>query len=970
MTSTASDTIAAQLVQAQQHYQAGTLTEAEAVYRQIVQHDPHQVEALFWLALLADQAGRNQDSIDYYEQVLALQPNSAEAHGNLGSVLLKLGKVEEAIAHHRQALALMPDNAKAHYNLAIALYEQKQDQEAIALYQQAIAVQPDYANAHHNLGMAFYRQGKPEAAIDCYRQAVQLEPNHASAHNSLAVALYQQNKLDEAIEHYQQAIAIYPGYVNAHDNLGIALKQQGKLEDAATHFQQAIAFNPSYANAYINLGNTMRELGRFNEAIAYCQESIRLQPSNADAHNTYGCVLVDLARFKDAIACFEDAVRLRPDFADAHLNMGIILLQIGEFRRGFEEYHWRWKTKQCPDLRYTQALWTGESLNGKVILLTAEQGFGDTIQFARYAPMVAARGGEVIIACQKPLLRLLSTVPGVSRCVDRDKDNIDIHTHAPLLELPYILGTTTDTIPANVPYLSPLSQSTIRLDVPPDTRLKIGIVWATNPSNSTSGKRSCSLSHFLSLLEVPGIALYSLQKEQPATDLALLHNTPRLQDLQDQLTDFADTACAIAQLDLIITVDTAVAHLAGALGKPTWTLLPHIADWRWLTDRDDNPWYPTMRLFRQNQPADWDGVMQQVRQALMANGEPIGNDELRSRSVSVGDMTNGEPIGNDELRSRSVSVGDMTNGEPIGNDELRSRSVSVGDMTNGEFQTRHSALGTRHSPLDTRHSTSDTRHSPLSPRHSTLSLTGFNRIRQCRHGMMLFNVSDLGIGRSLDLYGEWTEGAVSLFQSLVYLGNTVVEVGTDIGAHTVFFAKTVGLQGKVIAIEPVRMQFQMLCANLALNSITNTHTYPIALGETTGFLPLSAIAQSTTAQAITTDTPPKEQVQVASLDSFGIAQCRLLKLDVAGMTLPVLKGATQTLQRCQPALYLVGDPLDTAVVNYLSTLGYDLYWHCPPLYSPHNFSQNSRNIFDHQAQRNMLGFHRTQNITVNGLERV
>lgn len=939
MASIASDTIAAQLAQAQQHYHAGNLAEAEATYRHIVQQDPRQVEALFWLALLADQAGRTQDSVNYYEQVLAIQPNSAEAHGNLGSVLLKVGKVKEAIAHHRRALALMPDNAKAYYNLAIALYEQKQDQEAIDLYQQAIALQSDYANAHHNLGMALYRQAQPEEAIACYRQAVQLEPNHASAHNSLAVALYQQNKLDEAIEHYQQAIALHPGYVNAHDNLGIALKQQGKLEEAATHFQQAIAFNPSYANAYINLGNAMRELGRFNEAISYCQESIRLQPSNADAHNTYGCVLVDLARFEDAIACFEDAVRLRPDFADAHLNMGIILLQIGQFRRGFEEYHWRWKTKQCPDLRYTQALWTGENLNGKVILLTAEQGFGDTIQFARYAPMVAARGGEVIIACQKPLLRLLSTISGVSRCVDRDKDNIDIHTHAPLLELPYILGTTTDTIPANVPYLSPPSQSSIRLEVPPNTQLKIGIVWATNPSNSTSGKRSCSLSHFLSLLEVPGIALYSLQKEQPATDRDLLDSTPRLQDLQEQLTDFADTACAIAQLDLIITVDTAVAHLAGALGKPTWTLLPHIADWRWMRDRDDNPWYPTMRLFRQNQPADWDGVMQQVRQALITNGEPMGNDELQ--------------------------------------------------ITNGEFQTRHSTLATQQisygdaarTPLDTRQisygdatrTTSDTRHSPLSPRHSTLSLSGFNRIKQCRHGTMLFNVSDLGVGRSLDLYGEWTEGAVSLFQSLIHLGNTVVEVGTDIGAHTVFFAKTVGLKGKVIAIEPQRMQFQMLCANLALNSITNTHSYQIALGETAGFLPLSAIAEQNPIQspaALVSGSAIAEQVQITTLDSFGIPQCRLVKLDVAGMTLPVLQGATQTLQRCQPALYLIGAPLDTAVVEHLNFLSYDLYWHRPPLYSATNYAQNSRNVFGSKIQSNMLGFHRAQNITVNGLERV
>jgi FkbM family methyltransferase len=236
--------------------------------------------------------------------------------------------------------------------------------------------------------------------------------------------------------------------------------------------------------------------------------------------------------------------------------------------------------------------------------------------------------------------------------------------------------------------------------------------------------------------------------------------------------------------------------------------------------------------------------------------------------------------------------------------------------------------------------------------------------------MMLFNVSDLTVGRSLDLYGEWLEGSLNLFQSLVQLGNTIVEVGAGMGAHTVFFAKKVGLQGKVVAIEPQRIPFQMLCANLALNSITNTYSYQIGLGETDGFLPLSAIAGQNPNQPPTTfgSESAIAQVQIATLDSFGIPQCRLLKLDVAQMTLPVLQGATQTLQRCQPVLYLIGDRLDTAVITHLKSLGYDLYWHRPLLYSATNYAQNSRNVFGSKAQTNLLGFHRSQNITVNGLE--
>jgi FkbM family methyltransferase len=901
-----------QLNLAQQHYQTGNYLEAEAIFRQVVQQHPQQAEALFWLALIADQLGRPLDSIAYYEQVIRLQPTSAEAHGNLGSVFMKVGRLEDAIAHHRESLRLSQNSAKAHYNLAIALYQNNQVEEAIDHYRQAIASMPDYANAHHNLGMALYKQGQVEAALQHYRRAVELEPNHTSARNSLGVALYQQGQLEAAIEQYQQALAISPGYISAHDNLGIALKQQQKLTEAAVHFQQAIALNPHYANAYINLSNTLREMGRFEEAIVHAQEAIRLQPSNADAHNTYGCILVDLGQFEEAIVAFEAAIQHRPDFADAHLNLGLVLLQLGHFQRGFVEYHWRWSTAQCPDLRYTNALWKGAELHGKTILLTAEQGFGDTIQFARYAPLVAQRGGRVVIACQKPLVRLLSTVPGVSQCVDRDKDDVETHTHTPLLELPLIFGTTLDTIPAQVPYVSPPPDSSLKLKVPPQTRLKVGFVWATNPNNSTSLKRSCPLSHFLSLLDVPGIALYSLQKDAPEADRALLNSEERIQNLAEQLSDFADTAAAIAQLDLVITVDTAVAHLSGALGKPTWTLLPAIPDWRWLLNREDSPWYPTMRLFRQSQPNDWAELFTRVITALQT--------ELSHPRPSF--------LPNKRFTETSLPI----------------------------HSSPHPPIHPLHSPTV-----------PSSP--PALSLPGSNRLKQCRYGVFLYNPHDQLIGRSLDLYGEWSEGEIKLFQSLIQPGQTVVEVGTDLGAHTIFVAKAAGLQGKVLAFEPQRLVFQCLCANLALNHLTNTFPYAIALGDRAGLLSGIDLAQSLNRPVGGGNYSP-EPVQVATLDSFAIAHCHFIKFNVGTRLLPVLQGAAQTLQKTTPILYVVSDrpspPIDA--LAYLQAIGYALYWHHPPLYNPDNFCQNSHNVFGSATLNNVLAFHRSLNITVNGLE--
>jgi len=980
MSSHPSDRTTAQLTAADQHYQSGALAEAETLYRQVWEEHPASVTALTWLALIADLTGKPEESIAYYDRLLALEP-SAEAYSNLGTVLCRQGRIQEGIAHQRQALALKPHQPETHYNLGLILSQIGQTDDAIAHYRQVIALAPHYSSAHNNLAMALYKQGKLEDAIAHYEQALAIDPTLVNAHNGMGVCLFCRGLVEDAIAHYKQAIALKPDSFSAYNNLGTALQKQGNLEDAATHYQRALDLNPQYAsahdnlgtvrqaqgqveaaivyyrraleldpnlaNAYNNLGSALQAQGRVDEAIASCLKAIQLQPDHADAHNNYASGLVERGDFEQAIKHYRQAIHHKPDHTNAHLNLGIVLLLLGDLKQGFEEYHWRWQTQQCSSLRYPQALWDGSDLNGKVILLTAEQGYGDTIQFARYASLVAQRGGHVVIACQKPLIRLLNTLPGIDRCVDRANVDVQTHVHAPLLDLPLLLGTTLETIPSHVPYLT--SASNFRLLVadnpsatPHPVRLsahvealyptpfKIGIVWAVNPDSSTSSKRSCPLERFLSLSEKPGIALYSLQKKPTEADLALLASHPNIQDLHEHLHDFADTAAAIAQLDLVISVDTAVTHLAGALGKPVWTLLAKVADWRWLRDRDDTPWYPTMRLFRQEQDGDWDGVFERVAEALRGEGR-------------------GERSQKSEVRSQK------SGGKAARTEETRELE---------ELKTQNSKLSpTPHSPLPT----------PLTP-------SGFNQLQSCRHGTFLYNRNDLYIGRSLELYGEWSEGEVALFQPLIRPGDVVVEVGANIGTHTVFFAKAVGATGSVLAIEPQRIVFQTLCANLALNSITNVHSYAIALGEAPGFAQIPALDYHqlnnyggvSLSQKATGEQAVGESVQIATLDSFVIPQCRLLKIDVEGMELEVLKGATETIQRCQPILYIENDRKDkaNALIQHLVALGYALYWHCPPIFNPENFYQNPSNVFGKTISVNMLGLKPEHGITINGLERV
>jgi thioredoxin-like negative regulator of GroEL len=419
------------------------------------------------------------------------------------------------------------------------------------------------------IAIEHHQAGRLAHAEQMYRQILKQQPNNVQALHRLGVIASQVGKHEKAIPFYQKVLALVPNFAEAHFNLASALHNQDKIEEAIAHYQQGLTLNPNYPEVHLNLGAALKSQGRLEEAIAHYQQ----------------------------------ALTLNPNYPKAHYNLAEALLQHGDLSQGFTEYEWRWQLPHCPPRRFLQPLWDGSNLQGRRILLHAEQGLGDTIQFIRYAPLVAQQGGYVIVECQTPLLRLLATVPGINQLVAQGAALPQFDVHLPLLSLPHLLGTTLETIPAQIPYLSPPESHDFRLEAPQGTRLKVGIVWAGSPENPNNRHRSLDLDYFLKLLDVPGVAFYSLQKEPGAADLARLGDQQgRVQDLSDRVHDFADTAAAVAQLDLVITVDTSVAHLVGALGKPAWVLLAYDPDWRWLLGREDSPWYPSLRLFRQEYP--------------------------------------------------------------------------------------------------------------------------------------------------------------------------------------------------------------------------------------------------------------------------------------------------------------------------------------------------------------------------------
>jgi tetratricopeptide (TPR) repeat protein len=574
-------TIPEALAAAREHHYAGRLQEAERVYRLILAQAPRQPEALRLLGVIAYQAGHYATAAELIQQSLGIEPRCAESYSNLGLALEAQGKLEEAVNAYHQALALDAQHPQSHNNLGITLQAQGKLPEAIDSYNRAISLRPDFADAYNNLGSALQAQGRCLEAIDCHTTAIALRPEYAQAHYNIGLAFAAQDRYPDAANAYRKALSFHPRYAEAYNNLGIAEQSQGHLDQAIAAYHEALVIRPEHAETYNNMAMALQADGRLSEALTH----------------------------------FDRAVLLKPDYVDGHVNRAHCRLLAGDLPGGFTEYEWRWQRKDAVPRGLSQPAWDGSSLAGRRILLHAEQGSGDTIQFVRFAPQVAAHGGRVFLECDPLLTRLLATVRGIDQVIPKGGALPEFDVQLPLLSLPRVLRTTLDTIPAHVPYLS-APPSGHRLLPSSNTLRKIGIVWAGRAEHGNDRNRSCPISHLRRLGELPGMSFYSLQKGPQAAVLGELRGDLMVEDLGQKLTDFADTAFIIAQLDVVITVDTAVAHLAGALGRPVWVMLPFACDWRWLTGRNDSPWYPTMRLFRQPRWGDWATVLRNVEQEL------------------------------------------------------------------------------------------------------------------------------------------------------------------------------------------------------------------------------------------------------------------------------------------------------------------------------------------------------------------
>jgi tetratricopeptide (TPR) repeat protein len=572
------------------HHLAGEFAEAESLYRAVIGADAKDAKALHLFGALQHQKGNNGAAIALIRRSIDIR-ETPEAWYNLGHVLRLENLSDKAVIAWRRTLELQPAHRDAAFNLAKIIGESGQADAALLAWRKLVEIAPDFTQAWFNFANALHRQKYFVEAAAAFRKTVELAPNFAEA----------------------------------WANLAVSLKEAGDFPEAEAAARRAIALEPSRPEWLSNLGTVLHDQHRIDEALACAEQAVEMAPHFAEGWCNLGVVLHDLKRPKSAIAACEKGLALSPDHAVMHKNYAFALMLDGQLQRGWEEYEWRWKDPfVAPALRsFTAPRWDGRPFPGKILLIHAEQGQGDSLQYIRYASRAAAMGGKVVIECQPSLVRLLRSLKGVDQVVGRGDPLPAFDLHCPTMSLPNTLGVSLENIPNEVPYLHPNPEAVEnwgRRLGPKDGRLRVGLCWSGEPrkhmphATAVNERRSIRLSQLAPLGEIPNIRWLSLQKGAGASQIS--ESPFPLEDFMEEARDFADTAAFIANLDLVISVDTAVAHLAGALGHKTWLLACSDACWRWLMKRSDSPWYPSMRLFRQSRWNDWSGVVAELERAL------------------------------------------------------------------------------------------------------------------------------------------------------------------------------------------------------------------------------------------------------------------------------------------------------------------------------------------------------------------
>ncbi len=488
--------------------------------------------------------------------------------------------------------------------------------EAESIYRAALGEDPANAEALHLLGLVASHRGRYKLAEERIREAIALNPLAAFYHNNLGNVLQALGRFQEAVVSYRDALRLDPVYVEPHSNLGPALDALGRHTEAVAAGQEAVRRRPDWAEAYMNLGNSLAKLARHAEAEEAYRQAVRLRPNYPEAYSNLGNAVLEQGRIQEAARWFDEALRLDPGNGLAHWNRGWLRLLEGDYERGWQEYEWRWVTGNAAPRPFRQPAWDGSYLWGATILLHAEQGLGDTVQFIRYAPWVKEAAGRVVVECQARLAPLVKTVRGVDLVVAAGSELPLFDTHAGLLSLPRIFGTRLESVPAEGPYFG-VEEARVarwRERLAAADAFRVGLAWAGSPTHKNDRSRSVALATLAPLAAAPGVALFGLQRGPQAAELAAAPFP--ITNLEEETNDVLDTAAILMNLDLVIAVDTMVAHLAGALARPVWTLLAYMPDFRWKLGRADSPWYPTMRLFRQPRPGEWAAVVAQVSEEL------------------------------------------------------------------------------------------------------------------------------------------------------------------------------------------------------------------------------------------------------------------------------------------------------------------------------------------------------------------
>ena len=534
---------------------------------------------------------------------------------------LKTGDLDNAEKKYKEILAVHPDNFTALHFLGVTYYHRKEYELAVKYIKEALQIQPTYIEAYNNLGIIFQEKGLLDEAVSCFRTALQLKPHFVESCVNLGNTLQEKGLLDEALTCFQKAFRLNPGLMKPLINIGKIFHAKGALDEAIACFHKALELDPHFCETYNSLGIVLKDKMRFDEAALCFQKAIQLNVRFVEPYISLGNVLQAKGLIDEAISCFQKAIQLSPDNAYANYNLALALLQSGNFREGWKKYEWRRGIEGLSYLQtnFSKPLWDGSDMRGGTILLLGEQGFGDIIQFIRYVPFVEQRNARVIVCCHKELKSLIQNVDGVQDVVIYGEQLPEFDVYSPILSLPFIFLAMTENIPANMPYLKVdrcLAAKWRNIIQSDSANFRVGLVWSGNTKNANLRYKSCFLNEFSPLAKSGAVTFYSLQKGEAAVQSKHPPSGMTLLDYTDGINDFSDTAAFIKSLDLVISVDTAVAHLAGALGKPVWILLPYAADWRWMLNREDSPWYPSMRLFRQSSPGDWNDLITLVGKEL------------------------------------------------------------------------------------------------------------------------------------------------------------------------------------------------------------------------------------------------------------------------------------------------------------------------------------------------------------------